>query len=120
MTVEGQLEEAGKKRTRVSGTYEKEFPFEPSYEPSKPLQEPMRDFHTRNDGQFDHMGFQIRREPNYQLWKVFKDGKPVKAIDCLYTTVSIAQKAIDEYLRGIVRKIKNGNKRTKKNNNTPN
>jgi len=116
----------GGKRRRVSQAVEEVFPYE-AYQ--DPLQEPMRDFHTRNDGQFDHNGFQIRREPQFQLWRISKDNEEVYGLNSLYTTVAIAQRAIDEHLKQAIkannRKIRktkeqtNGNETTE-NNKTPN
>jgi hypothetical protein len=61
----------------------------------------------------------IKREPLYQLWRITKDDEPVSGLNGLYTTVSVAQRAIDDYLKNIIRKTRNGNKTTN-NNKTPN
>jgi hypothetical protein len=100
------------RRRRVSQAVEQEYPYEPFQDP---LKEPMKDFHTRNDGQFEHKGFLIKREPLYQLWRITKDNQQVSGLNGLYTTVSVAQRAIDDHLKNVIRKTKNGNKTTKNN-----
>lgn len=113
------VDEMHKRKRRTSQAVEEIFPYEPYQDP---LKEPMRDFHSKNDNQFEHKGFEIQREPMYQLWRVTKDNKPVKGLESLYTAVNIAHRAIDEYLKqltkAIEKKTKNGNKA--KNNQTPN
>jgi hypothetical protein len=104
MSIEEKLiapERKPKKRSRVSETFDREFPFEADPDANKGYVskvEPMKDFYRKIEHEQDYMGFKIRRSPMYMLHHITLNDKPVRGLLGSYTRPSIAKEAIDSYI----------------------
>ena len=54
-----------------------------------------------------HRGFLLRREPEFQMWQVLKDGQQVTGLHGLFTSTSLAKEHIDRFLKDQDEKAKN-------------
>jgi|SRR6516162_980812 hypothetical protein len=74
-----------------------------------------------NRGEMEYKGFQLRRDPDFCLWSISKDGRTVSpqygvVLHGRYTRINIAQDRIDEYLS----RKEEYEKAQRENNQTPN
>lgn len=53
---------------------------------------------TGHERDLSYRGFQMRREPGYQLWSVTQNGKQVIGLNGNYTNADIATRALDDFL----------------------